>query len=126
MEEFAHVVFGIGTHEGDYDDFLVAALESVCCVDFDVRMVRGEEVGQEFELRSVDRHNSNGGGWNAALSECIHSLQLDNCPGGRGTCLINAASTSFVVRSPRLVSKAGTRSVSQNTTLYLPLDHFPS
>ena len=68
FEEFADVVFGIGTHEGDYDDFFVAALESVCCVDFDVWMVWGEEVGQEFELGSVDRHNSNGGGWNAALS----------------------------------------------------------
>ena len=77
MEEFADVVFGIGTDEGYYNDLFVAALESVCSVDFDVRVVWGEEMGQEFELRAVDGHDSDGRGWNATLPKYIHRLQLE-------------------------------------------------
>ena len=54
LKEISDVVVGVGPHKGDDDNFLVAALESVCRMDFHVGMVRREDVREQFYLRAVD------------------------------------------------------------------------
>ena len=47
-------MFCVGADERDDDDFFISALETVCGMDLNLGVVGGEEVGEKFELRSID------------------------------------------------------------------------
>ena len=69
-------MFCVGADERDDDDFLVSALETVCCMNLNLGVIGREEMSEEFELRSIDRHHSYRGCWNASFTKGIDSLEL--------------------------------------------------